>query len=66
EVTTLLKRQKNKCATCGVNFRPKDLIEVDHIIPGSKGGNDTYKNKQLLDRHCHDFKTAKDLKTVNH
>ncbi len=66
EVTTLLKRQKGKCASCGLNFRPTDLIEVDHIIPKSEGGDDTYKNKQLLHRHCHDVKTAKDLKAVNH
>jgi RNA-directed DNA polymerase len=66
EVTTLLKRQKNKCAFCGLHFRPTDLIEVDHIVPKSKGGNNTYKNKQLLHRHCHDVKTANDLKVVNH
>ncbi len=66
EVTTLLKRQKNKCAFCGLTFRPTDLIEVDHIIPRSEGGDNTYKNKQLLHRHCHDYKTANDLKAVNH
>ncbi|WP_293080363.1 group II intron reverse transcriptase/maturase [Okeania sp. SIO3B5] len=63
EVTTLLKRQKNKCASCGLTFRPTDLIEVDHIKPRSKGGDNTYKNKQLLHRHCHDTKTALDKKT---
>ncbi len=66
EVTTLLKQQKGKCAHCGLTFRPTDLIEVDHIVPWSKGGDNTYKNKQLLHRHCHDSKTAKDLKAVNH
>ncbi|WP_293145148.1 group II intron reverse transcriptase/maturase [Okeania sp. SIO3I5] len=58
EVTTLLKRQKNKCAFCGLTFRPSDLVEVDHIKPRSKGGDNTLKNKQLLHRHCHDSKTA--------
>jgi RNA-directed DNA polymerase len=66
EVTTLLKRQKGKCASCRLDFRPRDLIEVDHIVPWSKGGDKTYKNKQLLHRHCHDSKTAKGLKVVNH
>ncbi|MGD1699252.1 group II intron reverse transcriptase/maturase [Dapis sp. BLCC M229] len=66
EVTTLLKRQKGKCASCGLNFSPMDLIEVDHIVPRTEGGNNTYKNKQVLHRHCHDVKTAKDLKAVNH
>ncbi|MGK7941503.1 MAG: group II intron reverse transcriptase, partial [Crocosphaera sp.] len=63
EVTALLKRQKNKCAFCGLTFRPTDLMEVDHIKPRSKGGDNTYKNKQLLHRHCHDSKTASDIKT---
>ena len=66
EVTTLLKQQKGKCADCGLTFRPTDLIEVDHIVPRSEGGDSTYKNKQLLHRHCHDVKTANDLKAVNH
>ncbi len=65
-VAKLLKSQKNKCAFCGLHFRPTDLIEVDHIVPKSEGGDNTYKNKQLLHRHCHDVKTAKDLKAVNH
>ena len=63
EVTTLLKPQKNKCAFCGLTFSPTDLMEVDHIKPRSKGGDNTYKNKQLLHRHCHDSKTALDKKT---
>ncbi|OZH55325.1 hypothetical protein AFK68_05360, partial [Hydrocoleum sp. CS-953] len=63
EVTTLLKRQKNKCAFCGLTFSPTDLMEVDHIKPRSKGGDNTYKNKQLLHRHCHDTKTTLDNKT---
>ncbi|WP_293144194.1 reverse transcriptase domain-containing protein, partial [Okeania sp. SIO3I5] len=63
EVTTLLKRQKNKCAFCELTFRPSDLMEVDHIKPRSEGGDNTLKNKQLLHRHCHDSKTVKDKKT---
>ncbi|NEQ73090.1 MAG: group II intron reverse transcriptase/maturase [Okeania sp. SIO2C9] len=63
EVATLLKRQKNKCAFCGLTFRSTDLMEVDHIKPRSKGGDNTLKNKQLLHRHCHDSKTASDNKT---
>ncbi|NEO54443.1 MAG: group II intron reverse transcriptase/maturase [Okeania sp. SIO3B5] len=65
EVTTLLKRQKGKCASCGLHFRPTDLMEIDHIKPRSKGGDNTYKNKQLLHRHCHDTKTALDNKHIH-
>ena len=58
----LLKRQKGKCNYCKHYFTPNDLIEVDHITPKFKGGNDTYKNLQLLHRHCHDKKSAEDMK----
>lgn len=59
-VTTLLKKQKGKCSHCGLNFREEDVIEVDHKIPKSKGGKDSYDNWELLHRHCHDTKTATD------
>ena len=35
-------------------------MEVDHILPISRGGRDEYKNLQLLHTHCHDVKTAID------
>lgn len=60
----LLKQQKGKCAHCGLTFRENDEMEVDHIIPKSQGGKDEYKNLQLLHRHCHDTKTARDRKST--
>ncbi|MDY7012313.1 MAG: group II intron reverse transcriptase/maturase [Cyanobacteriota bacterium] len=60
-VATLLKRQKGQCAQCGLFFKDGDLMEIDHILPRSKGGKNNYKNLQLLHRHCHDEKTAQDL-----
>ena len=59
-VSKLLKKQKGKCAHCGLMFREEDVMEIDHIIPKSKGGKDEYKNLQLLHKHCHDVKTAYD------
>lgn len=56
----LLKQQKGKCALCKLHFLNEDVLEVDHIIPRTLGGKDEYKNLQLLHRHCHDEKTAKD------
>ena len=58
-VAKLLKAQKGKCTHCGLHFREEDVMEVDHIIPKSKGGKDEYKNLQLL-RRRHDKKTAND------
>ena len=59
-VATLLKKQKGKCADCGLYFRTEDLLEVDHIAPLSKGGKDEYKNLQVLHKHCHNTKTTED------
>lgn len=59
-VSKLLKKQKGKCTHCGLFFRENDVMEVDHKIPKSQGGKDSYDNRQLLHRHCHDTKTAKD------
>ena len=56
----LLKKQKGKCNWCELYFKDGDAIELDHIIPKSKGGKDEYKNWQLLHRHCHDKKTSID------
>jgi RNA-directed DNA polymerase len=55
-VAALLKRQRGRCARCGLYFRDGDLPEVDHIIPRSHGGIDAYSNWQLLHAHCHDQK----------
>lgn len=59
-VATLLKRQKGKCAHCGLFFLNSDLMEIDHQIPRSKDGSDCYDNLQLLHGDCHDPKTAAD------
>ena len=56
----LLKKQKGSCGICGLKFSSEDKLEIDHIIPKIDGGNNTYKNLQLLHRHCHDNKTGKE------
>lgn len=61
----LLKRQKGKCAHCGLFFRENDVLETDHIIPKSQGGKDEYNNWQLLHRHCHNTKTVIDSRYGN-
>jgi RNA-directed DNA polymerase len=62
KVAILLKKQKGKCTYCNNLFSTEDLMEIDHIIPKSKGGKNSLDNLQLLHKHCHDSKTAKDLK----
>ncbi|MCY3973023.1 MAG: DNA methyltransferase [Candidatus Dadabacteria bacterium] len=47
----LYGRQMGHCEICGFHFRYQNL-EIDHIIPKSKGGGEGDDNKQLLCGHC--------------
>ncbi len=60
----LLKRQKGICNHCGLYFKEGDLLELDHIIPKSKGGTNRRDNLQLLHKHCHHHKTKEDQQTL--
>jgi len=60
-VQKLLKAQNFKCTICGKTFTTFDTLEKDHIIPRFKGGKEGYSNLQLLHKHCHMQKTARDL-----
>jgi RNA-directed DNA polymerase len=60
-VASLLKRQEGKCRECSLGFREGDVWEVDHVIPRRRGGTSGIHNLQLLHRHCHDIKTAREI-----
>nr|YP_009184798.1 putative reverse transcriptase, intron maturase and HNH endonuclease [Jenufa perforata]ALO62923.1 putative reverse transcriptase, intron maturase and HNH endonuclease [Jenufa perforata] len=61
----LLKVQQGICPICKSRFTSFDhTLEVDHILPKSKGGKDEYSNLQLLHKYCHVRKTANDLKSI--
>jgi RNA-directed DNA polymerase len=52
KVSITIKRQKGKCAKCGLNFLPEDLVEIHH-----KNGNHKDNRKDnlvALHLHCHD------------
>lgn len=51
----LSKKQAPECAFCGV----EDDLQIDHIIPIAKGGNNALKNLQLLCGKCNRRKGAK-------
>jgi RNA-directed DNA polymerase len=59
-VALLLKRQRGICPLCRLFFKDGDLLEIDHRIPRSLGGENAFQNLQLLHRHCHDVKSASD------
>jgi RNA-directed DNA polymerase len=48
----LLKRQKGRCAHCGLYFRPGDLLEVHHR--DGEHSNNREGTLAALHRHCHD------------
>jgi site-specific DNA-methyltransferase (adenine-specific) len=47
----LYKEQSGICNGCKVEFNIRNM-EIDHIIPKSKGGGDYYENYQLLCSAC--------------
>lgn len=51
------------CKRCGKLY-PKEQMDVDHIIPQSKGGSDALWNLQGLCYHCNRSKGAKTDDTV--
>jgi ATP adenylyltransferase len=55
----VLLRAKSKCESCGISNKEKAL-EVDHIIPRSKGGKDVLSNFQALCYTCNAQKSNKD------
>lgn len=64
-VAKLLKKQHGRCAECGLYFRSDDRLEVDHVHPKAQGGTGARRNLQLLHRHCHDRKTARDKRCAS-
>jgi RNA-directed DNA polymerase len=55
----LLRQQGGRCALCNAYIAMGDVMEVDHIIPRKEGGRDTWRNLQLVHKHCHVTKTKK-------
>ncbi len=64
-VAILLRKQRGRCGWCRLFFRDGDVMEIDHILPKSGGGAETFLNLQLLHGHCHDRKTASQDRGMN-
>ena len=56
----LYGEQEGVCLGCEVHF-PFKVMEVDHILPKSKGGTDHAENLQLLCTHCNKSKGSKTM-----
>jgi 5-methylcytosine-specific restriction protein A len=57
----VLQRDNHQCVSCGKN-PPAVTIEVDHIIPFSKGGNNDINNLQTLCFECNRGKGTRTMK----
>lgn len=60
----LFERDKGLCLYCGQHFAPKDLTR-DHVIPTSKGGEDTWKNCVTACRECNQDKDDRTPENAN-
>lgn len=56
----VLARDKWTCKSCGRTPKDGVTLEVDHILPRSKGGTDEIKNLQTLCKKCNIGKSNKD------
>ncbi|MCC7005758.1 MAG: HNH endonuclease [Ottowia sp.] len=54
----LFQRDRHICAYCGQQFC-KDLLTRDHVVPRSRGGQDTWANLVAACRHCNHKKGAR-------
>lgn len=58
----VLKKYNSRCAYCGEPLFYKEM-QVDHLIPKSKGGTDDIANLMPSCRLCNHYKRALDLET---
>lgn len=48
----VLMRDGARCQLCGAEARTGATLDVDHVVPWSKGGETTFENLQILCRVC--------------
>jgi 5-methylcytosine-specific restriction endonuclease McrA len=53
------ERANRCCEECGVDIRPGNGPEYDHIVPDAIGGGNDLENCRVLCIPCHGKKTAK-------
>lgn len=59
----VLKESGGKCSICGISVKERPM-DIDHIIPLSRGGKTIYENLQALCTKCN--RTKKNLDTIDY
>jgi len=59
---TLFGRDRNVCAYCGGHFPNYNNLSRDHIVPKSRGGQNTWMNVVTACKSCNGKKGSKTLK----
>jgi hypothetical protein len=59
---TLFGRDRHMCAYCGNQFSGNGSLSRDHIVPRSRGGEDTWMNVVTACKTCNQRKSDKTLK----
>lgn len=57
----VFQRDKWKCVACGRGVHDGAILQVDHIIPRSRGGSDRLENFQTLCNRCNLGKGNRDM-----
>lgn len=60
----LWKNRPHICGICGLEIASKDDMNIDHIVPRSKGGSDDESNLQLSHALCNRLKGDKTSYTI--
>jgi hypothetical protein len=58
---TILKRDNGECTLCGAKASTGASLEVDHIIPVSRGGTNTEENLRILCDVCNRGRSNRDM-----
>lgn len=53
----VMKRDNYRCQMCGVSAKDGAMLEIDHIVPVSKGGHNSFENLQVLCSECNSGKS---------
>ncbi len=56
----VLDRDDYQCVVCSKQGRIKAATQVDHIVPVSLDGDDSFGNLQSICTQCHNTKTAQE------